>query len=394
MERNILVSELPRRSIEQEPVEICEHKGIGHPDRLTDGACEAVSRDLSLAYLERYGHILHHNLDKGLLIAGKSAPRFGGGQWLKPMRLVICGAATQPHADFNVSELARASALASLTAATQVEAEHFLIEPIIDEGSDSLKQIFSKPGTKPLANDTSFGVGYAPYSRLERCVLLAAETLHSPQFKLRFPSAGNDFKVMGHRIDHTIVLTIAVAFIDRHVSSGNHYFAIKREMEASLRGCLPDAAAIQINTLDDPHARDEAGVYLTVSGLSAEMGDCGQVGRGNRVNGLITPGRCMSLEAAAGKNPLTHVGKLYNVLAMLMARDIHAALDTIAEVRVQLLSSIGKPIDEPQLAAIQVRGESAVSESARKQARGIADNWLNSIETITHLILERKAALY
>lgn len=394
MERNILVSELARRSIEEEPVELCEHKGIGHPDTLTDGACEAVSRDLSLAYLGRYQRILHHNVDKGLLIAGKSAPRFGGGAWLEPMRLMICGAAMRPHADFDITQRAHKSALAWLTTAAQVEAAHFLIEPIINEGSDSLKQVFTAPYGIPIANDTSFGVGYAPFSRLERCVSLGADTLRSADFKRRFPAAGNDFKVMGHRIDDTIVLTIAVAFIDRHVTSVSHYFAIKQEMETYLRGRLPQAAVIRINTLDAPDARDEAGVYLTVSGLSAEMGDCGQVGRGNRVNGLITPGRCMSLEAAAGKNPVAHVGKLYNVLAMLMARDIHAALDGSAEVRVQLLSAIGRPIDDPQVAAIQIRGESGVSDNARRQARDITDEWLSSIETVTHLILQGKATLY
>ena len=394
MKRKILVSELARCSIEDEPVELCEHKGIGHPDTLTDGACEAVSRDLSLAYLERYGRILHHNLDKGLLIAGKSAPHFGGGKWLEPIRLMICGTATQPHADFNVTPLAHKSALASLSAAAQIEAEHFLIEPIIEEGSDSLKQVFSRLDEMPVANDTSFGVGYAPYSRLERCVSQAAETLRSADFKLRFPAAGNDFKVMGHRIGDTITLTIAVAFIDRHVSSVSHYFTIKQGMETYLRGTLPHAAAIQINTLDDPDARDEAGVYLTVSGLSAEMGDCGQVGRGNRVNGLITPGRCMSLEAAAGKNPVAHVGKLYNVLATLMARDIHAALDDIAEVRIQLLSAIGRPIDDPQVAAIQILGKSSVSDNAKRQAHDIADKWLSSIQTVTHLILQGKVTLF
>jgi S-adenosylmethionine synthetase len=394
MKRKILVSELARCSIEDEPVELCEHKGIGHPDTLTDRACEAVSRDLSLAYLERYGRILHHNLDKGLLIAGKSAPQFGGGKWLEPMRLVICGTATQPHADLNVTQLAHKSALASLSAAAQIEAEHFLIEPIIEEGSDSLKQVFSRQDEMPVANDTSFGVGFAPYSRLERCVSLAAETLRSADFKLRFPAAGNDFKVMGHRIEDTIALTIAVAFIDRHVSSVSHYFTIKQGMETYLRGTLPHAAAIRINTLDDPDARDEAGVYLTVSGLSAEMGDCGQVGRGNRVNGLITLGRCMSLEAAAGKNPVAHVGKLYNVLATLMARDIHAALDDIAEVRIQLLSAIGRPIDDPQVAAIQILGKSRVSDNAKGQAYDIADEWLSSIQTVTFLILQGKVTLF
>lgn len=211
------------------------------------------------------------------------------------------------------------------------------------------------------------------------------------RFKLGFRAAGNDFKVMGHRIEDTIALTIAVAFTDRYVTNVSHYFAIKQEMETYLRGRLLQAPAIRINTLDAHDASDAAGVYLTVSGLSAEMGDCGQVGRGNRVDGLITPGRSMSLEAAAGKNPVTHVGKLYNVLAMLMARDIRVALGSSAEVHVQLLSAIGRPIDDPQIAAIQVRANPGVSDVAKRQARGIADEWLNSIETITQLILQGKA---
>ena len=135
-------------------------------------------------------------------------------------------------------------------------------------------------------------------------------------------------------------------------------------------------------------------MYVTVSGLSAEMGDCGQVGRGNRVNGLITPGRCMSLEAAAGKNPVAHVGKLYNVLAMLMARDIHATLADIAEVRVQLLSAIGKPVDDPQVAAIQLRSEAKAGNNVKKQAQDIADKWLSSTNKVTGLILEGKVTLY
>lgn len=71
-----------------------------------------------------------------------------------------------------------------------------------------------------------------------------------------------------------------------------------------------------MNVSDTGSAQDS---YLTVTGLSAESGDDGQVGRGNRVNGLIAPYRPMSLEAAAGKNPVTHVGKLYNIIAMRIA---------------------------------------------------------------------------
>jgi S-adenosylmethionine synthetase len=38
-------------------------------------------------------------------------------------------------------------------------------------------------------------------------------------------------------------------------------------------------------------------------------------GRGNRVGGLITPCRPMTLEAAAGKNAAMHVGKSYSIVS-------------------------------------------------------------------------------
>src|SRR5690606_40191772 len=82
---------------------------------------------------------------------------------------------------------------------------------------------------------------------------------------------------------------------------------------AGARDC-----AVEVNMAD---GETPESVYLTVTGTSAESGDYGQVGRGNRANGLITPHRPMSLEAVAGKNPVTHVGKLYNLLASRIAAE-------------------------------------------------------------------------
>jgi S-adenosylmethionine synthetase len=96
-------------------------------------------------------------------------------------------------------------------------------------------------------------------------------------------------------------------------------------------------------------------VYLTVTGLSAEAGDDGQVGRGNRVNGLITPYRPMSLEAAAGKNPVAHVGKLYNVMANRVAHAVVMEVPEVDEAYCYLLSRIGHPIADPPLFELKVR---------------------------------------
>jgi S-adenosylmethionine synthetase len=93
---------------------------------------------------------------------------------------------------------------------------------------------------------------------------------------------------------------------------------------------------------------------LSLLGTSAEDADSGQVGRGNRVNGLISMNRPMGTEAAAGKNPVSHVGKIYNVLAHQLAREIYQGIEGIKEVYVLLLSRIGAPVDQPQIATAQL----------------------------------------
>ena len=374
--------------------EMCEHKGIGHPDTLTDGICEAASRELSRRYRREFGRVLHHNLDKGLLLAGRSEPRFGGGRILQPMRFLICGRATPLGSNDAAAEVAIAAARAHLRTHIGFEAAADAITAHIGSTSASLQQLFAAESAMPRANDTSFGTGFAPYSPLERSVLDLAAAIRAPEFRRQFPAAGADFKIMGCRLGETVTLTLALAFVDRHVQSVSHYFALKQAFHDNLSAAIPAPAQLRINRLDDPQARDESGLHLTVTGLSGEMGDDGQVGRGNRVSGLITPGRAMSLEAAAGKNPVSHVGKLYNLLATLIARDIHAKVEGAAHVSVQLLSAIGEPIDQPELAGIEIHANEDLSVSMRSRAAEIADAWLADIQQVTELILAEKIAMY
>jgi S-adenosylmethionine synthetase len=110
--------------------------------------------------------------------------------------------------------------------------------------------------------------------------------------------------------------------------------------------------SIAVNAADDLAS---GRIYLTVLGTSAECGDDGQAGRGNRINGLITPLRPMTMESVAGKNAVTHVGKLYNLAAGLIAQRIVDELPGVVESQCLLVSAIGRPITEPQLAAVQLR---------------------------------------
>lgn len=108
-----------------------------------------------------------------------------------------------------------------------------------------------------------------------------------------------------------------------------------------------------LNVLDQRGA-GEAGTYLTLVGTSAEAGDSGEVGRGNRVCGLISLRRPASAEAAPGKNPVAHVGKIYNVLAQVLAENIYKNVGGLLDVTVWMTSQIGQPISSPQSVVVEV----------------------------------------
>ena len=381
----ILVTQSPQPLVEERELEIVEHKGVGHPDTLTDSTCEAAATALAGAYRASFGAVMHFNVDKGLLVAGRSAPRFNGGAIVEPARLIICGRATDAAGRFDIGAIAGEAARRHLATQLRRGASNIRVEHAIRRGSAALEAIYAD--TPHRANDTSYGVGYWPYTRLELTVLTAARLLHSSAFFERFPAAGDDFKVMGVRRRRALELTIAIAMVDSEISNVAHYFDIKRAMTRYLGERL-GGATVQINALDDANATDESGLYLAVTGLSAEMGDDGQVGRGNRVNGLITPGRPMSLEAAAGKNPAAHVGKIYNVLAASMARTICERMPDVREANVQLVSRIGQPIDEPWAVSVELCPARPLDDELRAQARRIAAEELSRVSALS-LRLER-----
>ena len=338
-----------------------ERKGLGHPDTICDRVMEAVSVALSRAYVEACGRVLHHNIDKGLLVAGQSAPQPGGGKVLKPMRLIFGDRATHevggrpiPVGDI-VEETAKSWLGRNLRFVDP--AAHVVYQNEIQPGSAELVDIFAR--TQLTANDTSAGVGYAPLTETERLVLEAEQYLNSPGFKQRFPEVGEDVKVMAFRRDRSLFVTVAAAFVDRFIPNSRHYFerkaAVREDLQRQLKARLEtlDQIDVALNTLDDS-ARGLGGMYLTVLGTSAEGADGGQVGRGNRVNGLISLHRPMTTEAAAGKNPVSHVGKIYNLLAHQMAGRLCDSIAAIEEVNVWLCSQIGRPLADPWSIAVEL----------------------------------------
>lgn len=374
------------------PFEIVERKGLGHPDTICDALAENLSRALSRFYLERFGAILHHNVDKALLCGGAARPAFGGGEVTAPIDLYLAGRATASFegAAIPVDEIAVEESRRWLRENLRhFDAErHVRIHPRIRPTSPDLAALFlrRREAGAPLANDTSLGVGFAPLDELEGAVLAVERALNSREVRAAHPEIGEDIKVMGVRSGRAIALTVACALVGRHVSGIDDYRRKKARILEIASSAAGAGAEVALNSADGDSADS---VYLTVTGLSAEAGDDGQVGRGNRVNGLITPYRPMSLEAAAGKNPVTHVGKLYNLLANRIARALVAEVGGVTEAYCYLVSRIGRPITEPQLVDLKLRLEDPaafaalqprVEELARGEFAGVTTLWRELLE--------------
>ena len=400
--RNIIVEELVRTPVEMQKVELVERKGVGHPDSIADGIAEAISRALSREYIRRYGIILHHNTDQVEVVGGRAYPRFGGGEVIKPIYILLSGRAVEfvDKEMFPVHEVAIKAAKDYLRKTVKhLDVNNYVvIDSRIGQGSVDLVGVFNKVKENPipLSNDTSFGVGYAPLSETEKIVLETERLLNSEEFKKKWPAVGEDIKVMGLRKGEEIDLTIAAAIVDSEVQNPQEYMEVKEGIYNAIKELTSKYTNrdvnIYVNTADDP---DKDIYYITVTGTSAEAGDDGSVGRGNRVNGLITPNRHMSMEAAGGKNPVSHVGKIYNILANLIARDIAEEIEGVQEVYVRILSQIGKPIDEPLVASIQAIPKPGYKvEQFERQTYEIADEWLANITKIQKMILEDKINVF
>ncbi|TDA32392.1 MAG: S-adenosylmethionine synthetase, partial [Hadesarchaea archaeon] len=204
--------------------------------------------------------------------------------------------------------------------------------------------------------------------------------------------------VMGVRRGEDVHLTIGMAFVDRFVRDEEDYFRKKAEILEELERFVKErfdfkGVKVDLNTLD-VRGRGESGVYLTVLGTSADGADSGQVGRGNRSNGVIPLTRPMGSEAAAGKNPVSHVGKIYNLLTHVIAKKIHEEVPGITEVYVWLVSQIGRPIDQPSVALARVLLEKGTKmEEVRKEVLERMEWALDHISDFCQTLAEGKMGI-
>jgi S-adenosylmethionine synthetase len=398
-DRNIHVEPAMAQAVEDQHIEIVERKGIGHPDSICDGVAEEVARALARTYLDRFGKLLHFNTDETQLVAGTAAPAFGGGEMLEPIYLLIVGRATKSYD----GERIPAETIA-LRAAREYLDDTFpdldigndiIVDIKFGEGSGDLQEVFGEEGAVPMANDTSYGVGHAPFTETEQIVYNTERRLNTT-YADENPEIGQDIKVMGKREGDQIDVTVAVAMIDEYVDSLEDYKRAVEDVEAyvgDLASQYTDRdVTVFVNTADN---YDQGAIYLTTTGTSAEQGDDGSVGRGNRANGLITPNRQMSMEATSGKNPVNHIGKIYNLLSTEIANTVAEDVDGIRQLQLRLLSQIGQPIDHPHVADAQViTDEETDLEEIRGDIVATIDDQLANVTDITERVIENELSTF
>jgi S-adenosylmethionine synthetase len=398
-DRNIQIHPTSGLAVEDQEIEIVERKGLGHPDSICDGVAEAVSRALGQMYLDRFGKPLHYNTDETQLAAGRAAPAFGGGEVLEPIYLLVVGRATKSYDGESIP----AEAVAVRTAREYLDEQFphldvgsdIVVDVRLGEGSGDLQNVFGEGSGVPMANDTSYGVGHAPLSETERIVYEAEHGLNG-EYKTDNSEVGEDIKVMGKRESDHIDVTVAVAMVDRYIEGMDAY----RDAVAGVREYVEDLAhrytdrevTVHVNTADN---YENGSIYLTTTGTSAEHGDDGSVGRGNRANGLITPNRTMSLEATSGKNPVNHIGKIYNLLSTEIAGSVADEVDGVRQLHVRLLSQIGQPIDYPHVADVSVATEDGVAiADVHEEIEAIVDDELAGVTDITQRVVDGELSTF
>lgn len=399
----LVIKKLSMTPTSRRHIEIVERKGLGHPDTICDGIAEEIARNITRYYLEETGLPLHFNLDKAVLVAGQAAPKFGGGRIIDPIELYVVGRATL---EFRVKDDIKKTPIGSIVVNSVNNyikrnfrfldpLKHMLIDYRVRPGSRELIDIYEKwvKETKmPSANDTSIGVGFAPLTPTEKICKCIEKYLNDPLTKKEMPAIGEDIKVMCIRKNEDIKAIVAMAVVDSQVTSAEEYLELKKKVKEALEKKFGKTGdynlSVEVNVADDPERNS---FYLTVTGTSAESADDGQIGRGNRVNGLITPMRPMSIEAPAGKNAVSHVGKIYQIIAQRIAEKIVNEIAEVQEVYVYLVSKIAAPINNPLLADVEYIAKEKIDE---KDIEGIFEGEMSKIDKIWREFMEGRISTY
>lgn len=351
-------------NVEKKKVEIVERKGIGHPDSLADGIAESISREYCKYSIRKFGCILHHNVDHCTILGGKSKIDFGHYNVIRKIEIVFGGRACYNFQgeEVPIPELSLKAAKGYLKSIGFKEKDienNFVFTNKIRRGRKKFSfRIYSNNRNNIhdlKINDTSCSTGFYPLSLTEKIALYIENTLNSKKFKKSLPYIGSDIKVMCIRIGKTFRIIVAVPFLSQYVSSLSDYIRKKQEIKEVITEKIKEnfevkSIELYVNT-KDIYKNKNPKLYLLGIGTAAEIGDCGAVGRGNRLSGIIPVTRGFEEEAFWGKNPGFYAGKLYNILAYILSEELYELVKT--PIGVTIVSKNGDPVVDPYLIIIK-----------------------------------------
>lgn len=369
------VSTFQQASVQSLPMEVVERKGIGHPDTLSDGIAEALSVEYSRLTREKFGAVLHHNVDKLGVKGGHWKRDFGTGEMLKPATILFGG---RMSTEFG-GEAIDIKSLQARVASDYVRK----VLPHIAEYPDHLKFDFAtsnfsvnptwyKPRSiddvpdakSQWANDTSVTVGHYPLSPTEKLVKELEAYFYTGPYQPRHSFIGQDIKVMAVRRQNEIDVTTCVPFISTETPDRQFYEEMKFQIAEALTERAKEIVEdklrvnVSVNTADQNRHRNL--VYMTATGSCIEFGEEGFVGRGNSPNGLISSMRVHSMEAAFGKNPVYHTGRVHAFFSAEIARELFEKLGLESTVLIQ--TNNGDPLLDPQNVAVLSEKTCALKE--------------------------------
>ncbi len=356
----------------QLPIEAVERKGIGHPDTLADALAERLSIAYSRHCRQHYGAVLHHNLDKLYLRGGHARTDPGVFEMTEPTTVVVGGRVSTSFAGEPIDHrdlfdevvtgyLARV--LPNFEVSKWLRIEHATTDRSRYPTWFHPRDLHDLPEIRyATGSDTVAVTGWWPPTPTERIVLAVERYLNQQANGPRYTHLGQDVKVMALRQGGRVDVTLNVAVHPDAAPTRSAYETALRNLKPELDKVANEAAAGEA----DPHIRLNTHAanpfhgkrqYLLGSGSCLEFGEEGFVGRGNGPAGLIAVHRPKSVEAAYGKNPVYHSGKVYTIYAEQIARTIHHQLDVGATITIVATNSTA--LREPNYVAVDLHGQAA-----------------------------------
>lgn len=355
-------------------------------------------------------------IDKLSILGGGSVVRFGGGEMIAPIKILVNGRFTDRYNSEKIDYMKIVSItikeyLNDLFPMLDLEKNLIIVDNThhnegpgvvynLDNTTKNERKNFFEVSDKEDAkrhnnhnrcNDTSTTVSYYPLSKLEQVVLNIEQLLNSDDYKKEKPWVGNDIKVMGIRKMKNIEITSCIPLISKYVCSLEDYKKKLSDVEKDIINEIrkifkKNGVKVYLNTRDNFERND---LYLTLIGSAIESGDEGAVGRGNRSRGVIPFSRNISMEAACGKNPVYHTGKLFTAIGDIISKKIYEEFKI--ENVVYCTSKMGDNIENPWNISVELNKN--VSKSEIIEIEKIVNKIVLEHEIITLQIINDKIKL-